>query len=338
MARDNTVYAASTGGNYSSYGNLLNPVSQMLGGGDRYPEFMASLLPGNPETAWMLSKLGAIGLLAASLAGSVRAVQHLDRVRGLKDTDKPAEGLKSQISTTFDVSLSPTRTGQAKKAAKVKVPQAGYPKQSLSLAMPGDVWTNTVRTGVPLGVALLSAVAAWKGADYIADKRKNKVLAQMIQQKNETVKKLMQTRARVAKGLSEDKEVRAVLGADDQALDAYVKTAGATASDSVAPKAPGMFMRPIITGMPLLLLALATSGAVGSYKYFSRTHENNIRYSALKRGLAEYARSKANMTPVNLIPADAESYFKTLDAEPKKKIPREEPELLPMNQPVQVTF
>lgn len=62
----------------------------------------------------------------------------------------------------------------------------------------------------------------------------------------------------------------------------------------------------------LAALALMTSW-YGSHKYFSATNENNIKFKAFKKGLNEYAKTKALATPITTLPADAQEYFKAID-------------------------
>jgi hypothetical protein len=62
----------------------------------------------------------------------------------------------------------------------------------------------------------------------------------------------------------------------------------------------------------LAALALLTSW-YGAHTYFSATNENNIRFTAFKKGLNEYAKTKALATPITTLPADAQEYFKAID-------------------------
>lgn len=84
----------------------------------------------------------------------------------------------------------------------------------------------------------------------------------------------------------------------------------------------------------LAALALMTSW-YGAHKYFSATNENNIKFKAFKKGLNEYAKTKALATPITTLPADAQDYFKaidegipaTSDGEPVESAPTVQPEI-----------
>jgi hypothetical protein len=284
-----------------------------MGGGDKYPEFVANMFPNNPRAAWLTSKAGAVALLAAAIAGGVRGVQHLNRVADMRDEDDPGQKLDSQLSTTFNVPLG-------KHAAE------DIPKQMT--LMPDAVSLKTItNTAVPVGATLLAAALAWKGMDTFADNRRNKLLTDAIAAKSNTMRDLMQTRARIAKGTISDADISKALGRVDDESN-YVKTA--------AEKYPNV--RRGWTGLGLLVLALAGASATGAYKYFSASDPGNIQYKAIKSGLQEYARNKTGMTPITTIPQDAGSYFKSIDEGAKPKSVREMNEKEDTHRPISVTL
>ena len=302
---------AATSGNDVSYKNLFNPLSPLMGGGDKYPQFMANMFPGNPNAAWMASKAGAVALLAAALFGTARGVQHVKRMADMRDEDDPGDKLPSQLSTTFAVPLGKTAADQA-----VPMPSALSPQ-------------NIVNTAVPVGAFLLAAAGAWKGADVIADKRRNSLLTKAIAAKSNTVRDLMQVRARIAKGTASDQEVADALArVDDE--DNYVKTA--------AGNDPHPVVRSGITGLGLLLLALTGATAAGSYRYFSESDPDNLKYKAVQKGLNEYARNKTGMTPITTVPQDADTYFKQIDEGAGDKSTRELPEKESTRKPISITL
>ena len=306
---------AATGGPDVSYKNLFNPLSPLMGGGDKYPEFVANMFPNNPRGAWMASKAGAVALLAAAIAGGIRGVQHLNRVADMRDEDDPGQKLDSQLSTTFAVPLG-------------KHASEDVPKQML--LMPPTLDTrNVMNTAVPVGATLLAAALAWKGMDTLADNRRNKLLTDAIAAKSNTVRDLMQTRARIAKGNISDAEVSKALGRVDDESN-YVKTA------NTSDRYPNI--RRGVTGLGLLVLALAGASAAGSYAYFKASDPGNIQYKALKSGLQEYARNKTGMTPITTIPQDAGSYFQFIDEGAKPKSVREMNEKEDTHRPISVTL
>jgi len=320
MANDKpSKILASTKGPGVSYLNLFNPLSAVMGGGDRYPEFMAKMFPGKPTAAWLVSKVGAVGFLAAILAGGIRLAQHVDTVDKISEEDNPAKKLKSQISTTFAVPLN------AKTAA------LDGPKQSLEFPSITDTTANVRNAGLPLAVALLIAGASWDMADKWADKKRNDLMTKAIAGKSNTARRLMKLRARIARGLADEKEVNSTLasiGNDEN----YVKTASSNDEYPVA--------RPIITSALLILAGLGVMTAIGSYKYSKASNINNLRYNAIKRGLKDYARNKSYASPVSIIPQDADQYFKDMYAEDgqKTRAPRDEEDAAQPNTQIKVTL
>lgn len=305
---------AATGGPDVSYKNLFNPLSPIMGGGDKYPEFVANMFPGNPRAAWLASKTGAAVILASAVLGSIRGVQHLNRVAEMRDKDDPGQKLDSQLSTTFAVPLG-------KKAA------ADVPKQMLLMPPVFDS-RNVTNTAIPLGAALLAAAMSWKGMDTLADNRRNKLLTDAIAAKSNTVRDLMQARARIAKGTISDAEVAKALGRVDDESN-YVKTASGERYPT---------LRKGVTGLGLLVLALAGATGAGAYRYFSASDPGNLKYKAIKSGLQEYARNKTGMTPITTIPQDADSYFKAIDEGAKPKTVREMAEKDDTRKPISVTL
>lgn len=305
------VPLAATGGSDVSYLNLFNPLSPLMGGGDKYPKFMANMFPGNPRAAWLASKAGAAALLAASLFGVARGAQHVKRMAAMRDEDDPGEKLHSQLGTTFAVPLGKTAADQ-------------------SIPMPSALSTqNITNAAVPIGAFLLAAAGAWKGADVLADKRRNRLLTNAIASKSNTVRDLMQIRARIAKGTASDQEVADTLARvnDD---DNYVKTA--------AGNDPHPVVRSGLTGLGLLLMALTGATAIGSYRYFSESDPDNLRYKAVEKGLREYARNKTGMTPITTVPQDAGTYFRQIDEGAGEKSTRELPEKESTRKPISITL
>lgn len=308
-----TGLAATSGEGYS-YANLFNPLSPIMGGGDKIPGFVSSMFPGNDRAAWLVSKAGAAGLLAAAVLGSVRVAQHVDRMAQLRDEDDPVDKEHKQLSTTFEVPLG-------KKAAE-EVPAAFVP-------MPSALSTeNVANVAIPVSALLLAGAGAWHAADTFADKRRNRQLDEAIAGKSNTVRDLIRLRARIAKGNADDAEVKRVLKSvkDD---DNYIKTAGV--------------VRTGISGVGLLTLALLAASAAGSYSYFSASDPDNMKYKAMKKGLDAYARSKTSMTPISIIPKGGDEYFAGIDESDKegdddKDKARELPEQEATHQPISITL
>ena len=335
------IQAASSGPGIS-YANLFNPFSPLRGGGDKIPEFMSDIFPNNQKAAWIVSKMGALGLVAAAVSGGIRGIQHLNRMAEMSDDDDPAKDLKSELSTTFEGPMSPAegsgekRTAVKKKAPKKTVKKAALKAEPVINPVESTEWweapETTLRVGLPLGALILAAGAAWKGVDYLADKHRNSVLSSAIAGKSNTVRRLMQARARLAKGTITDQELKDTIDSI-QADDSYVKTAAMGQEKELEP------VKTLGTSLGLLLVALTAASGVGAYRYFSASDPDNIRYKAMKQGLKEYAKSKTLKTPISLIPTDAEEYFASIDNGAKPiTSPRDMQEIEGASKPLSVTL
>lgn len=306
----------------ASYWNLINPLSPVMGGGDKYPEFVANMFPGNPKAAWMVSKTGALALLAGATLATIRGVQHLSRVSRIgNDDDDPANKLKSQIATTYEVPLG-------KRASAM--PLAPPPQQIINLPKATSL-ENIAYVAIPTSAMLLAGTAAWHLMDNFADARRNKKLKDSIDAKTARFKDLVQLRARIAKGSVTPAEMARVLGTKNEEDEAYVKQAR---DESMTQSA----MRKGLVGFGALLLAMGVMSAGAGYKYFSESNPDNIKYKAMQKGLAEYARAKALMSPITIIPTDADDYFKKIDEGAKPKSIREQPEPVPAVKPISITL
>ena len=298
MNKQATNPAAAWGSSpYGSWANTFNPFSQILGLTDRIPASWVSMFPqseGGKRTAHVTFKAGADALLAAGLIALYRGFSHMGRMADLAKSDNPAHGMKSQLSTTFAGSLDPEK--QKKKAAE-------QPPNTLKAP---DVFSagTTFSTAIPLGAVLLATAAAYKATDDWLDKKRNVALDEAIVNKENKLKRLIKTRSRLAKGNATDSEVRSALGGMANE-DLYVKQASIL--DDIGRMGVGTFGT-----LSCLLLGAA---AVGSYYYFSKADENNIRYRAMKDGLKEYARVKSGYTPIAIIPSKSRKFFADIDQE-----------------------
>jgi hypothetical protein len=212
-------------------------------------------------------------------------------------------------------------------------------------------WENALGMSLPIGATLLAATLAYKGVDNLAAKRRNAILDKAIANKGNAVKSLMQTRARIAKGTITEEEVMQA----NQAVnndDIYIKTAamdktaffdafrswwnGLSDNKSVS----GQVVQSTWQTYGLLAAALLAVSAGGAYAYYSKNDKNNIRFKALQKGLKEYAKNKAGLQPVTIIPDGAQDYFQQIDGDKKPATVREEPTVDPdaLNKPISVTL
>ena len=320
---------AGTGSNYS-WAQLFNPFSVFMGGGDRYPEFVARMFPySQRDKAWMVSKIGAVSILAAALAGGTRALQHASRMQELAESDAPTKNIRSDLGTTFNIALGADDDGKKKKKSMGKTAELD---QEVEWPAATDIAANVVNTGLPIAAFALAAAAAYKGVDAIADKRRVDVLDDAIVRKRKAVKRLMQARAQQARGTISDKEVDDALAAA-AANENYIKTA----QDEGVTR---MATRDILAGIGLLMVGLTGASAIGAYKYFSASDPANIKYKAIKKGLKEYAKTKAAGTPLTIVPTDAAQYFGAIaggNGQQELSV-RQQPEITQANKPISITL
>ena len=263
QATNAAVWGNQPGG---SYVNTAIPVSQIFGLTDRIPEGWVKMFPnteGGQRAAHITFKAGFDALLAAGLIALYRGLNHVNRMSELAKSDNPAKGMKSQLSTTFAGSLNPEQTKTASGGA-LETPE------SFSLA-------NTAASAIPLGAVILATSLAYRATDDYFDSKRNKALDDAIANKENVLKRLIKTRSRLAKGNASDNEVYKALGGMKNE-DVYVKQANLF--DDI-----GDYFRGTVGGLGTLSCLILGAAAVGSYAYFSKADENNIRYRAMKKGL-----------------------------------------------------
>jgi len=295
---------------YGSYVNTAFPFSQLFGMTDRIPKTWVDMFPhteGGQRAAHITFKAGFDALLAAGLIALYRGANHISRMADMAKSDNPAKGMKSQLSTTFAGSLEPEK--QKKNASSKWGPNTLDQPAVFSMG-------NAFGTALPLGAVLLATAAAYKATDDYLDKQRNKALDVAIKSKENALKRLIKTRSRLAKGNATDGEVQSALrGINNE--DLYVKQAGMDKQafldglwDAISGGA-----RTTVGGFSALSCLLLGAAAVGSYYYFSKADENNVRYRAMKHGLKEYARTRTGYTPIAIIPSKSRKFFADIDEE-----------------------
>ena len=304
-----------------SYLNTFNPLSSVMGGIDRIPESYVKLFPKTTEgrqAAHTTFKAGAVGLLAAGLVGGYRALQHYDEMDELEEADRPGKELASQLSTTFSGDLKPE-----KKTASGRVPNTGV-----------LTWSNFFGTAMPLSAALLAASLAYRGTDNYFDKKRNAALDKSIASKEDAIKQLIATRARIAKGVGTQQEI-ADATSDLADKDVYTK-------DASLNKKALLGLNDLFQHFGAATAAVIIASALGSYAYTSASDENNIKYKAYKKGLQEYAKNKSGITPITIAPANAKGYFDYIngDKDLEEVSPRNQPEINSddLNKPISISI
>lgn len=306
-----------------SYWNTVNPISSVMGGVDRIPAWYAKMFPNTAsgrQAAHQTFKAGAVGLLTAALVGGYRSLKHYDEMEELEEADRPSKELASQLSTTFEGDLIP----QAKIAASSgRVPGSGV-----------FTWQNFFGTAIPMSAGLLAASLAYRGADNYFDKRRNAVLTKAIKSKEDAIKQLIATRARLAKGVGTQEDIAAAteeLGDKD----VYVK-------DASLDKKALLGLNDLFQHFGATTAAVILASAIGAYAYTSASDENNLKYKAYKRGLREYAKNKSGITPITIAPTNAQSYFDYINGETgdRQLTAREQPAIDTdnLNKPISISI
>lgn len=139
-------------------------------------------------------------MLAAALVGGYRAVKHFNRVSEMAESDNPTKDLTSKVTTTFAGSLTPKKKDDTEKEAKQIKKEAKYDGKYVSTSPLSGATAFDV--AIPVGAALLAAAGVYKAVDSWANARRNRLLDAGIAAKDNALKQLMQTRARVAKGMA----------------------------------------------------------------------------------------------------------------------------------------
>ena len=303
-------YLTTTKFEWPYVASTLNPLSSVFGTTDWVPEKAENMFvtkemkEGSPEEAnakrmgHMTFKTGAIGLLAAALIGGYRGLTHVDEMMDLKTSDRPGKGLSSQLSTTFSGELAGKKKRKKKKAQK---------KTAAAERDKNFTVNNALSAAIPTGALILAGALAYRGVDNTMDQVRDHQLQKAINAKENALKNLITTRARVAKGLANDREVNAALR-PLTGEDIYVKEA---AQVKEAAGVPGVDKA--VAGVGLVSAAIVLASAMGMYSYTKASDPNNIKYKAYKDALRVYAKNRSGMTPITITPSDAENYFAGID-------------------------
>lgn len=304
-------YMAESGGINA---RLFNPFSAFSRSGvDKYPEFFAHLAPNSARAGWLAAKVSAAALLGAALFGVARGVQGLADAAAEERESDPAKKMRKQVGTTFSY-------GGEKKNASVKVERPGML----------NVVDNAVDVAAPALALLLSGLGVYKAVDKAADKIWTAKTDKSLAANDAMVRRLVETRARLASGKASDQEVEDTLAAAEGR--GYVKSA----SDN----RPSTMVANLATAIGLLTAGAGLLTGIGAYKYFKESNPDNIRYKAMKRGLSEFARLKAEGTPIT-VSADPEMLARIdagKDEEEGDGAVREQPEAEATRKPLKLTL
>ena len=122
---------------------------------------------------------------------------------------------------------------------------------------------------------------------------------------------------------------------DWAALGKAIVSGGVEAGEKAIKWTPKM----AISAIGLLLAGAGVAGGIGTYAYTKANDPGNIKYNAMRKGLQEYAKSKANESPITLLAPD-NSYFEALDKGTAHQPIRKQPEIIneDLNRPLKMTF
>lgn len=333
MNKNSNAYA-TWGNKPGSYLSTLNPFSGLIGTTDRVPEWWMNAMPGDlagedkKHLAHLTFKTGACALLAAALVGGYRVAKHFQTATQLEAKDSTARKVTSGLDNSFATSMGKNLTKNSAEEDDGK-----WIKRPTVAS-----FSNIAGTVAPLGASLLVASLAYSMADDWADNRRNRLLDEAIARKSEAVKQLIQTRGRVARGSATPAEINQVNALVNRE-NTYVKNASLTKDAGLWDSLKDI-PRKSFQGYGLLASALLVASAIGGYEYFKATDEDNIRFKATEKGLNEYAKNKANMSTVNIVPTDAGAYFDRIDQGAPKATDRTAIEIdtNEMNKPISISL
>lgn len=316
-----------------TWASTLNPLSFFTGGTDKIPSFVQQLAPaGYEKETYMAFKMGAVGLLAAAVAGGIRSLRYLKNKDELLRQDNPNKYTTVSLNTTVDTPLAPK--AQIKKASlDKKADPDDYNPNSIEVEEPStlDLPTKALLLSLPTAAVLWAGLKAYKAVDKAALKTKSKLVDKQLEQKQEYLRQLTQARILLAKDNIKDAEINKLL-CDHYGSDALAKQASGKDDDENS-RSPG----PIDTAtaaLAALTVLVAGLSAYGAYHRDSKNNPNNLKYKAMKQGLEAYTREKALNTPLTVLPSDANEYFKKLDA----VTPKGDGAYIPSNSPVSMSF
>jgi len=278
-------------GNGWNWRAIVPGASLLKDGLAKYPKQFSGLIPGSEWGDYLVASGVGAALLGVALMGGARGFKWLVDA-GREDTDSdPAKKMREQLGTTF--TYGEQANGTRKTAADATVPYGTVERPS---GVAG-IFKSTANVAVPALALILAGGAAFKGIDALADAAWTRRTEKNLARNQETLRKLIAVRARLAKGNASDEEVESALA--DAASSGYVKRAF-DLSDFKSALGSGAER----LGVAVLLLTIGagiTSG-VGAYRYFKKSDPGNIKYKAYERGLQDYARLKTQMTPLTISP------------------------------------
>lgn len=341
----------------ASYWSTVNPISFLTGGVDKVPAWWMDKFTDKPvigkltgkEIGHLTFKAGAVGLLTAAAVGGIRLALGADNLIHGKGSvvDDAAKG---KMSTTFDPAIYELdQYGNRKK----KKPQQKTATKQLTTGNYLDLSAyNQLGFAIPVAATALAAFLAYTASDEAVSSARRYVTQQHLSDSKEDLNNLMIERARLAKGNLVD-------------LPAYKDPYTKKASEGDDPQADktgffGNLWAALKSGLNptgnngaawgALKYAALLATAAGSYMYFSKNNEENMKYRAYKAALNEYIKGKTNQTPLTVAPSNSDELFDAIDtkdaptdelvAVQPKKNPRKQPQFYSddLNTPISINI
>ena len=287
--------------------------------------------------AAVLQTMACAALLGAGVTGAVKGFQYIARNRGIGDSNNPAKGIKSKLTTTFDP-LSVVDPGDAPEeeaeAAKQETASRNLDALRQIKTAKEEPWAVTRpsvlsgRTITSLAFPLLALGLGVAATDYVVDRVASDIESKKVMARKDRRAKLkgdlFTARAKAARGTltqEEYDELTARVAAESEDASDMTKTAK-RGMDMFSPfdrvKNLGVFrassepVRNLMAAVGILATAVGAASFMGSYYYTKASDPNNIQYKAIKKGLNEYAKQKSGMSPIDIgMPSDA--YFNMID-------------------------
>lgn len=314
-------YIAESGGWSPS---MLNPLYPLFGNGtERYHAVFDKLWKNGPAAAgWLTERTLDAALLGAAILGGARGIKWL---YDLGDSPSgAAKGIHKQVGTTFTYGKA-LEKGRKKRREGA---DSGQPEENGEIAKKArlvpnpsavDPVTSAIYALIPSAALLASGMAAYKLVDNAADKSRTLMVKRDLARNGDTVRRLIEARARLANGNATDAEVEKTLA--DTADAGYVKSASFTEwfgnawdklskhvgrqTDSLVRNVgPADAAAKTVKAITLLTLATMPATAVGSYALNKKRNADNQAFKAYEKGLREYARMKTETAPLTITADD----------------------------------
>lgn len=297
----------------NNQGSSFVPPWAMLSGGIKVLPAIEKMMPGwNSENkeerdkahwnAAMAQTIMCAAALGVGMTGVGKLMAYTARRRGIGENDNPVAGMQSKLNMTFDP-FSNVKTAAAQPTKKEDKPWA-LPFPALA----------SKKTFASVALPLL-AVAATAGitdtlVDSWTENRDAKRISEKLNRRSALTNDLFIARAKNARGrLSDDEYKKLENRIMAENIGIPKQAAAKKYEDGLIDSGAGL-VRKLVAGTGMLAAGILAASAIGSYYWTDRSDPNNIRYRAMKKGLKEYAKGKAAMSPITI----AEPSDKLLEA------------------------